>query len=157
MAIEVIEGDLGPTEPAGGKKKYARYKSLTITLPGGQIRSFSKIAAGHGMIDEIRRGGPGRWYVAKVDGVTAFAGVRRSDGTAVYANHTNFEPIILVVGLLGCLGGVLKYGLGVEDFPLTPVVLGPLLLGAWYYFRSKRLEAARLFQADAPEIRLDLP
>ncbi len=149
MAVEVFEGDLQPSEPAGGKKKYARYKTLTITLPGGQVRSFSKIAAGHGMIDEIRRGGQGRWYVAKVDGVTAFSGVRRSDGTAVYANHTNFEPVMLVVGLLGCLGGVVKYGFGVEDFPLTPVVLGPLLLGAWYYFRSKRLEAENYFKMNA--------
>jgi hypothetical protein len=149
MAVEVIEGDLQPSEPAGGKKKYARYKSLTITQPGGHVRSFSKIAAGHGMIDEIRRGGQGRWYVAKVDGVTAFAGVRRADGTAVYAKHTNFEPVVLVVGLLGCLGGVVKFGLGVEEFPLTPVVLGPFLLIGWYYFRSKRLEQERVFAADA--------
>ncbi|MFT4027280.1 MAG: hypothetical protein QM676_10825 [Novosphingobium sp.] len=149
MAVEVIEGNLGSSEPAGGRRKYARYNGLAITRANGQVRSFGKLAAGGAVIDEIRRGGEGRWYVATSGGATAFIGVRRSDGTATYAHYMNTEPMLLVVGLLGVLGGVLKFGIGVEDFPLTPVVLGPLLLLGWWYFRSQRLQQRRFFEADA--------
>lgn len=149
MAVEVVEGDLQPSEPAGGRKKYAYYKGLTITQPGDHTRSFGKLAAGGAMIAEIRRGGQGRWYVARSGGASAFIGVRRADGSAVYAHYQNLEPIILVVGLLGVLGGVLKFGFGLADFPLTPVVLGPPLLLAWAYFRSQRLEQQRFFEAEA--------
>lgn len=148
MAVEVVEGALQPSEPAGGRKKYAWYKGLAISEPGGQVRSFGKLAAGGAMIEEIRRGGEGRWYVATSGGATALIGVRRADGTAVYAHYQNIEPVILVVGLLGVLGGVLKFGLGVEDFPLTPVVLGPLLLLGWWYFRSQRLAQENYFKTD---------
>lgn len=149
MAIEVVEGELQPSEPAGGNRKYARYKNLAITQAGGKVRSFAKLAAGGEMIEQIRRGGEGRWYVAKTDGVTAFVGVRRADGTAVYAKHTNFEPVMLVVGLLGLLGGVAKFGFGLEEFPLTPAVLGPLLLLGWWYFRSQRIAQENYFKMGA--------
>jgi hypothetical protein len=146
MAVEVIEGDLQPVEPAGGNAKYARYKGLAITAPNGQVRSLGKFAAGGRVIDELRRGGPGKYYVASSGGANAVIGVRRSDGTAVYSHYMNMEPIVLVVGLLGTLGAVLKFGLGIEDFPLTPCVLGPLLLLGWWYFRSQRLEQQRFFE-----------
>ena len=100
------------------------------------------------MIEEIRRGGQGRYYVATSGGATALIGVRRPDGAAVYSHYQNVEPIVLVVGSLGVLGAIAKFGLGVEDFPLTPCVLGPLLLIGWYYLRSQRLGQQRAFAAD---------
>ena len=147
MAIEVVEGVLEPAGPSGGKRKYARYSSVRILETSGRTRSLGKLAAGGGVIEEIRRGGQGRWYIASSGGATAIVGVRRADGTAVYANYMNMEPIVLVVGLLGVLGGVIKFGFGVADFPMTPVVLGPLLLLGWWWFRSQRLEQQRFFEA----------
>ena len=76
-------------------------------------------------------------------------GTRRDDGTAVYAHYQNIEPMLLVVGLLGILGGVLKFGVGVGDFPLTPVVLGPPLLIGWWWFRSQRREQQQFFDTHA--------
>jgi hypothetical protein len=148
MAVEVIEGDLHPTEPSNGRKKFARYKDLQITIPDGKVRPLGKIFAGGGVIDEVRRGGRGRYYFAKSDGAVGLIGVRRPDGTRTYSHFTNIEPVLLVVGILGVLGGVAKFVLGVEDFPLTPVVLGPLLLLGWAYLRNQRLGFQREFEAD---------
>lgn len=149
MAIEVVEGVLEPAQPSGGKRKYARYAGVKILEVSGRTRSLGKLAAGGPVIEEIRRGGQGRWYVVSSGGATAIVGVRRADGTAVYAHYMNMEPIMLVVGLLGVLGGVIKYGFGVADFPLTPIVLGPLLLLGWWWFRGQRLEQQRFFETHA--------
>lgn len=149
MAIEVVEGVLEPAEPSGGKRKYARYDSVKILEASGRTRSLGKVAAGGQVIEQIRRGGQGRWFVASSGGATAIVGVRRADGTSVYAHYMSMEPIVLVVGLLGVLGGVVKFGFGVADFPVTPVVLGPLLLLGWWWFRSQRLEQQHFFEAHA--------
>lgn len=150
MTVEVIEGALEPAEPAGGNKKYARYRNLKIVEPNGRPRSLGKLAAGGKVIDEIRRGGEGRWYVAVSGGATAVIGVRRADGTAVYSHYMKIEPMLLVVGLLGTIGGVIKFGFGVQDFPITPVVLGPLLVMGWWWFRSQRLAQQQAFEVDGP-------
>jgi hypothetical protein len=148
MAVEVIEGDLHPTEPSGGMRKYKRYADLKITVPNGQVRPLGKVTAGGGMVDEIRRGGKGRYYFARADGATGLIGVRRPDGTKIYSHYQNIEPMLLIVGMLGILGGVAKYGFGVEEFPLTPVVLGPVLFAFWFYLRNQRLTQQREFEAD---------
>lgn len=150
MTVEVVEGVLEAAEPAGGNRKYARYRDLKIIEPSGRPRSLGKLAAGGQVIEEIRRGGPGRWYVAVSGGATAVIGVRRADGTAVYSHYMNIEPVVLVVGLLGIIGGVIKFGFGVQDFPITPVVLGPLLVMGWWWFRSQRLAQQQAFEVDGP-------
>jgi hypothetical protein len=45
--------------------------------------------------------------------------------------------------------GIARFGFGVEDFPLTPSILGPMLLAGWYYFRSQRLAQQREVDADS--------
>jgi hypothetical protein len=149
MAIEVVEGVLEPVEPSGGRRKYARYNSVKILETSGRSRSLGKLAAGGQVIEELRRGGQGRWYVVSSGGATAIVGVRRADGTAVYAHYMKIEAMLLVVGMLGVQGGVIKFGLGVADFPLTPVVLGPLLVLAWWWYRGQRLEQQHFFEAHA--------
>jgi hypothetical protein len=149
MAVEVIEGTLEPAKPIAGNKKYGRYKGLRITQADGRIRSLGKLAAGGGMLDEIRKGGQGRYYLASSGGGRALIGVRRPDGAKVYSHYMNIEPIVLVVGLLGTLGGIARFGFGVEDFPLTSSILGPMLLAGWYYFRSQRRAQQREVDADS--------
>lgn len=148
MAVEIIEGNLSPAQPSSGNRKYARYKALRFNLAGGNSRSFEKVVAGGAVIEEIARGGEARYFIAKSGGATAVIGVRRADGTAVYAHYMNLEPIVLVVGLLGVICAILRFGAGFEDLPLTPCLMGPLLLGGWYYFRSQRLEQHHAFEAD---------
>jgi hypothetical protein len=148
MAVEVIEGTLEASEPSKSKRGYARYDRLSFAVPDAQPRTFAKVAAGPAMIEEIRRGGAGRYYMATVDGAKALIGVRRADGGATYAHYHNFEPIILVVGLLGTSAAVARFGLGIADMPLLASVLGPLLLIGWFYFRSQRLAQRKVFEAD---------
>ena len=148
MAVEVIEGTLEASEPSKSKRGYARYDRLSFAVPDAQPRTFAKVAAGPAMIEEIRRGGAGRYYMATADGAKALIGVRRPDGSKTYARYHNFEPIILVVGLLGTATAVARFIFGVEGMPFLASVLGPLLLGAWFYFRSQRLAQHRFFEAD---------
>jgi hypothetical protein len=148
MAVEVIEGTLEGSEPSRGKRGYARYDTLRFATPDGQARTFAKVAAGPAMIEEIRRGGAGRYYMATADGAKALIGVRRADGGSTYAHYHNIEPIILIVGLLGTAAAVARFGLGVADMPLLASVLGPLLLVGWFYLRSQRLAQRKFFDSD---------
>lgn len=149
MAHEIIDGTLEPAQPSSRKFSYRRYKSLTITPDGGAPRIFPKVAAHANLEEEIARGGHGRWYLTKADGQLGMFGLRRADGTAKYGHFSNIEPILLVVGILGALVGIARFGFGVEDLPLTPAVLSVLLLGFYFYLRSKRLAAKASFDADA--------
>lgn len=148
MAVEVIEGTLEGSEPSRGKRGYARYNTLRFAAPDGQARTFDKVAAGPAMIEEIRRGGAGRYYMATADGAKALIGVRRADGSATYAHYQNLEPLILVVGLLGTVVAVMRFALGVEGAPLLAALLGPLLLIGWYYLRNQRLAQRKFFDSD---------
>ena len=148
MAVEVIEGTLEGSEPSRGKRGYARYDSLRFAAADGQVRTFARVAAGPAMIEEIRRGGAGRYYMATADGAKALIGVRRADGSATYAHYQNLEPIILAVGLLGTASAALRFGLGMTDMPWLASGLGPLLLIGWFYLRNQRLAQRKFFDSD---------
>lgn len=148
MAVEVIEGTLEPAQPPKLKRGYARYPALRFTLPGGTVRTVDKVAAGGVVVGEVARGGPGRYFLARADGANALIGVRRADGAAHYAHYQNAEPIVLIGGIIGILVGIARFTV-VPDLPLTPAVLGPLLLLGWLYLRNQRLGQRRFFDANA--------
>ncbi len=147
MAVEVIEGTLEATEPTRGKRGYGQYVALRIDGANGQERTISKVAAGPAMVEEIRQGGAGRYYLARADGANALIGVRRPDGAAIYAHYQNIEPIVLIAGLFGAAAAVARFGFGADMF-LIPALLGPLLLVGWFYLRSQRLAQRGFFEAD---------
>ena len=56
------------------------------------------------------------------------------------------EPLILIVGLLGTLCAIGRFGFGYEELPLVASIVGPLLIVGWYHFSNKRKNARRLFE-----------
>lgn len=150
MAVEIIEGRLETAQVKSRKRGYAVFAPLSIVTDDGQIRSFPKVATGEPITSEVLKGGVGRFYIADSDGAKGMLGIRRPDGTEFYGHFSNHAPIIMVVGVLGMLGAVAKWGFGVADFPITPIVLGPLLLLAGLWLTSKKNAARKAFEADNP-------
>ncbi len=147
MAVETIEGTLVAAKPSRRKWGYGYYKELSFTMPGGGERKIAKVGAGRAMVDEIARGGAGRWLVADADGGKGLCGVYRADGTRTYAHWSNLGVILLVVGLLGSSVGVARFGFGYSELPLTPAALGPVLIFASLWLRNQRITAKKVFDA----------
>ncbi len=149
MALEIIDGVLTPATPKSRKMGYSRFEELVITVPNGQQRRLAKISASSSFDEDIAAGGPGRYYFTKADAQYGMFGMRREGGVPKCSRFSNIETMILVVGLLGVLVGIAKFGFGIADLPLTPAVLSVLLLGFWFYMRSQRLTAEARFHADS--------
>lgn len=147
MSVQIIEGVLEPAQPRSTKRGYARFDRLKITTADGQIREIAKVATGEPVTSETIRGGQGKYYFVTADGPMGLYGVRRPDGTKAYAHFTNVEPMILIVGLLGTLCAIARFGFG-YGAPLLAAILGPLLLIGWFYLSTKRKNAKRVFDAD---------
>jgi len=147
MAVETIEGILVAAQPRRRKWGYGYYKELSFTLPGGSERKIAKVGAGSAMVDEIARGGAGRWFVSDADGGKGLCGVHRADGTRTYAHWSNLGPILLVVGMLGVAVAIARFVFGYTELPVTPAILGPLLIAAWAWLRHQRLTAKKAFDA----------
>ena len=147
MAFEIVDGMLEPLQPRSTKRGYGRFEKLRIRTADGNWREFAKVATGPAMTPEVIAGGEGRFYFASADGPLGLIGVRRSDGSTQYAHFSNVETIMLVVGLLGSLCTIARFGFGV-DVPLTASILGPLLVLGWAYLNNKKKVAHAAFLAD---------
>lgn len=150
MAVEIVEGTLEPGQPKRNKRGYGLFPELTIRTAGGQARTFTKVVSGEPVTSQIIAGGDGRFYLTRFGGGIGLIGVRRPDNSNYYSHYTNMIPVVLVVGALGALMGVAKFGFGVANLPLTPAVVGPLLMIAGFYFSSQKNAARRAFEADTP-------
>lgn len=148
MGVEIVEGTLDPGQPKRNKRGYALFPQLTITTPAGERRSFAKVATGEPVTSEVLAGGQGRYCFTRSGGALGLVGVRRPTGTSVFGYFTNMIPIMVVAGLLGSLFGVARFIFGVEGLPLTPAVLGSLLLAASWYLHSQKQAARHAFEAD---------
>jgi len=149
MAVEIVEGTLEPGQPQRNKRGYAFFPSLTIVNPQGERRTFAKVASGEPVTSEILRGGEGRFCISTSGGATGLVGVRRPDGSASFAYYHNLAAIVITVGILGLLCAIARFGFGLEDLPLTPAVLGPILLAAGAYMLSQKRAARQAFETDA--------
>ena len=148
MALEVVEGILQPSQPKSNRRGYGLFPELTIISASGQARVFNKVATGEPVTSAVIAGGQGRYYFQRAGGALGLIGVRRPDGTSNYGHYTNLAPLVLVVGALGVLVGVARFAFGIADLPLTPAVLGPLLLLFGAYLNSQKNAARRAFEAD---------
>ena len=149
MGIEIVEGVLDPAQPKRIKRGYALFPELAITTPSGERRAFAKVATGEPVTSEVLAGGAGRFCFQRSGGALGLVGVRRPDGQAAFGYFTNIVGILTVVGVLGTLFTVARFGFAVEGLPLTPAVLGPLLLAGAWYINSQKQAARRAFEDDA--------
>ena len=146
MALEILDGTIEPAEPVRSKGRYAMFDTLRFRGRDGSERSLAKICCGGEVTAAVRRGGAGRYYLSSGGGQTGIHGVRLDDGTRAYAHYNNMELIVLIGIAAGLI--LLVIGLATGDMMILPVVIGALLVVAWFFLRSIRTAGKRQYDAD---------
>lgn len=147
MANEIVTGTVRPVEPRRSKRGYCMFDQLVIEEAGGKQRVINKACAAGEVAAAIRRGGKGKFYLSSYGGQTGINGVRLDDGTKAYAHYNNIE-IMLIVGIVIGLGFVVIGLAGIDGFMITPVVIGAIFIVMYFYMRSNRLSAEKLYHED---------
>ena len=147
MSNEIVVGTVQPVEPRRSKRGYCMFDTVVIEEAGGKQRVINKACAAGDVAAAIRRGGKGKFYVSSYGGQTGINGVRLDDGTKAYAHYNNIE-IMLIVGIVIGLFFIVVGLAGIEGFMITPVVIGAVFVATYFYMRSNRLSAQRLFDED---------
>ena len=147
MSNEIVTGTVRPVEPRRSKRGYCMFDTVVIEEASGKQRVIKKACAGGEVAAAIRRGGTGKFYISSYGGQTGINGVRLDDGTKAYAHYNNIE-IMLIVGIVIGLFFIVVGLAGIEGFMITPVVIGAVFVVMYFYMRSNRLSAQRLFDED---------
>ena len=143
--VETVQGRVEAMAPQRVKWGYAYYPKLVIHTASGP-REFVKISAAGKVRDVIERGGEGIFHLSKHAGMLGVHGVKLADGSKYYAHFNNLEWIFLLATALGAGVGVLKV-MGVEDAPVTPIVVGTIFFAVWLIIRNGRLQNKKAFDA----------
>lgn len=146
MAVELLNGTIDPVEPMGSKGKYAMFDTLRFRDRNGAVRSLKKICTGGAVTGFVRKGGTGRFYLSSGGGQTGIHGVRLDDGTNAYAHYNNME----FIALLGIAAGLAMLVLGIVtgEIMIIPVLIGVLLVAAYFFLRSIRVSGRRQYESD---------
>ena len=146
MAVEILDGTIEPVEPVRSKRKYLMFDTLRFRGRDGSERQLKKICCGGEVGVAVRRGGSGRFYMSSGGGQTGIHGVRMDDGTKAYAHYNNMELVTLIGIAAGMI--LLIVGIVTGEMMIIPVVIGFLLIGAYFYLRGIRLAGQKQFDAD---------
>ena len=146
MAVEILDGTIEPVEPVRSKRKYLMFDTLRFRGRDGSERQLKKICCGGEVGAAVRRGGSGRFYMSSGGGQTGIHGVRMDDGTKAYAHYNNMELVTLIGIAAGMI--LLVVGIVTGEMMIIPVVIGFLLIGAYFYLRGIRVAGQKQFDAD---------
>lgn len=146
MAVEILDGTIEPVEPVRAKRKYLMFDTLRFRGRDGSERQLKKICCGGEVGAAVRRGGSGRFYLSSGGGQTGIHGVRMDDGTKAYAHYNNMELVTLIGIAAGMI--LLVVGIVTGEMMIIPVVIGFLLIGAYFYLRGIRVAGQKQFDAD---------
>jgi hypothetical protein len=146
MAVEILDGTIEPAEPVRSKRKYLMFDTLRFRGRDGSERQLKKICCGGEVGVAVRRGGSGRFYMSSGGGQTGIHGVRMDDGTKAYAHYNNMELVTLIGIAAGMI--LLVVGIVTGEMMIIPVVIGFLLIGAYFYLRGIRVAGQKQFDAD---------
>jgi hypothetical protein len=147
MSNEVVTGTVRAVEPRRSKRGYCMFDQVVIEEAGDKQRVIKKACAAGDVAAAIRRGGTGKFYVSSYGGQTGINGVRLDDGTKAYAHYNNVEVMLIIGIVIGALFAVVGVA-GIEGFMITPVVIGVVFVGMYFYMRSNRLAAQKLYDED---------
>jgi hypothetical protein len=147
MAVELLDGTMEPAEPSRRKGKYVMFKELRFRDRKGGERRLEKVCCGGAVGDAVAKGGSGKFYLSSGGGQTGIHGVRMDDGTSAYAHYNNMGPIILI-GIAAAAVVTIWARMAGEEVMLTPVVLGILLIAAYFYLHSIKAAGKRQYDMD---------
>ena len=143
--VEMVQGRVEATAPKRVKWGYAYYDRVVIHTASGP-REFVKISAAGKVREVIEHGGEATFHLSKHAGMLGVHGVELADGSKHYAHFNNLEWIFLLATVMGAGVGVLKV-MGVEDAPVTPMVVGTIFFAVWLVIRNGRLQNKKAFDA----------
>lgn len=147
MAVELLNGTIDPVEPKKLKRGYAIFDTVRFHDRSGAERLLKNVCTGGEVTELVRKGGTGRFYLSSGGGQTGIHGVRLDGGTQAYAHYTNMEFIVL----LGIAAGVAAFviGLVTGEMMMLPVIIGVLLIAAYFFMRGIRVSGRKQYEADA--------
>ena len=148
MAVELIEGRVDAAQPRRQKGKYGYFDTLTFHDSSGAERRMAKVCAAGEVLEVLKRGGGGRFYLSSFGGQTGVHGVRMDDGTAAYSHYNNMEMIVLIGVAAGAVMAAIGLA-GASGFMITPVIIGAALAVAYVFMRKSRMDGRRQYEADA--------
>ena len=122
------------------------YFPLVVIHTASGPREFAKIGAGGKVREVIERGGEGTFYLSKHGGTLGVHGVKLADGTKHYSHFNNLELIFLIGAGAGALALAARLA-GIDEFSITPIVIGTILGACYLIIRNGRLQAKRAFDA----------
>lgn len=143
--VEAVQGRVEATVPKRVKWGYGYYPTLVIHTATGP-REFAKVGAAGKVREVIERGGEGTFFLSKHGGALGVHGVKLADGSKYYAHFNNHEWIFLFAAGLGALTLLLRM-MGLENAPVTPIVIGTIFAAVWLVIRNGRLQTKRAFDA----------
>jgi hypothetical protein len=146
MAMEILDGSIEPAEPVRTKGKWVMFDTLRFRDRKGGERELKKICCAGDVGAAVRKGGSGRFYLSSGGGQSGIHGVRMDDGTKAYAHYNNMEMIVLIGAAAGMF--MLVVGIVTGDMMITPVVIGFLLIGAYFFLRGIRIAGQRQYDGD---------
>ena len=126
------------------KRKKIDVGHTALSRSRRQRAQLKKIACGR--IGATAQGGSGRFYMSSGGGQTGIHGVRMEDGTKAYAHYNNMELVTLIGIAAGMI--LLVVGIVTGEMMIIPVVIGFLLIGAYFYLRGIRVAGQKQFDVD---------
>lgn len=146
MTVEILDGTIDAATPISTKGNFAVFAPLRFRDRNGSERILPKVCSNGAVTEILRKGGTGRFYLSSGGGQTGIHGVRLDGGKEAYAHYNNMELVVLI-GIAGGIGGLIIW-LVSGEMMLTPVVIGALLVGVYFFLRSIRIAGKRQFEAD---------
>lgn len=146
MAVEILDGTIEPAIPTYSKGSFAVFAPLRFRDRKGAERSLPKVCSSGAVTDALRKGGTGRFYLSSGGGQTGVHGVRLDNGTQAYAHYNNMEFVVL----LGVGGGFAAVLIAIfsGEVMITPMVIGVVLAGVYFFLRSIRVAGKRQYDSD---------
>jgi hypothetical protein len=147
MSVSIIDGVIEEVVlyPRRGRK--GAFKSIRFRLDDGSERTEKGVMTAPPISDEIEPGTRGRFYLFQAAGSRGIHGMRKPDGTTLYAFPDNERKLAMFATMLAVC--YLAYHLVAGELIGWGVIAAALGGAAWFYLTKARKEAKARFDGDA--------
>jgi hypothetical protein len=149
MPVSTIDGTIEQVVPAKRHPKVSRYKSLVFRRDDGTTQTIQNAIARGDVANEIREGNRARFYAFSTFDVKGVHGVRRPDGTALFAYPGTVNTAVFLMLLIANMAWIALGVFAGDGVPLLGVALGGFGAIALFLIRQGASSARAQFDADS--------
>ncbi len=145
MANVVIDGTIEEAKLRRAGKWQSVFDTVTIRRDNGARETFNKLIVANPLVDAVRAGSSGRFYLHSFIDQKGLHGIR-GEGRSQLAFPRSVETLLGIMGVLNMIMLVAWIAMdgGVR---LLPAIFGPLCIGLYVGLRLARQSAERHFAA----------